>query len=480
MQKKRPVKRNEHLELIVEDHAFGGKGISRIQTAEGDYVVFIPLGIPGQKVLVRIAKARSQYAEARLLKVLERSELEEHSPYHETPGAPYLNLALSTQKKFKEEATLALFSRIGKIADAEKSYDRWIASPRSHHYRNKMEYSFSAVKYLPETDRFVDEFALGFKKRGQWLAVQDLPGDSGLFDVQMEALMPEIADYFKSRNLTAWHSRRHEGFCRMLAVRKSFNEDLLLINFLSSSQQLDAFDPIDFKDFLLNHLGERLGGLIHTVDDDISDRPKSHAGEKTLLYGRPTLEEKILGLRFEISLESFFQTNPASAEKLYAQALEYVREEKPAPGQFILDLFCGTGTITQLLAQGAPDHQIVGVELVAEAIADARKSAQANQLKNIEFHQADVGRFLNEYPQYRNRVHTVSLDPPRAGISPKTLQKIIDLDASRLVYVSCNPATQARDFIALRDAGYVLRKFSLVDQFPHTAHVESVALLGRH
>ncbi|MEM8566221.1 MAG: 23S rRNA (uracil(1939)-C(5))-methyltransferase RlmD, partial [Bacteroidota bacterium] len=181
---------------------------------------------------------------------------------------------------------------------------------------------------------------------------------------------------------------------------------------------------------------------------------------------------------FEISMKSFFQTNPRSAEKLYEKVVEYALEKKETvDNTIVLDLFCGTGTIGQILASKSENAQIVGVDIVESAIEDARKNASRNGIQGVNFYAADVGRFLYEHPEYKSKIRTIILDPARAGIAPKTLKKIIALNAERMVYVSCNPATQARDIEQLAQAGYSIKKISLVDQFPHTAHVECVALL---
>jgi len=475
----RPFHRNEVTELTISDLAFGGKGIAKIATADGDYVVFVPNTIPGQVVKVRVVKPKARYAEAKLMQVLQPSPQEAKTAYYPIPGAPYITLPLEDQRQYKQKSTLELFRRIGKIAEPEGLLDEFVSSPRSFHYRNKMEYSFSAVAYDAAQDAFVDEFALGFKKRGQWLAVEPLLGDSGMFDAQLEKFIPKIQEYFTSRGFSAWHSKKNSGFCRMLAVKKSFLHDHLLLNLVTSSSQLQAFDADGFKNFVLAELGDRLAGLVHTMNDDISDRPKTTDGQQEILHGQDFIEEEINGLRFSISLESFFQTNPASAERLYQKALDYVFEKEPTSKPYILDLFSGTGTITQLLAQRAEKAQIIGVELVEEAVQDARQNAEANGLQGLKFYAADVGKFLLNNPQYSGKINTLTLDPPRAGIAPKTLRKVIKLGAERMVYISCNPATQARDCLQLAEAGYQLKKFSLVDQFPHTAHIESVALFEK-
>jgi 23S rRNA (uracil-5-)-methyltransferase RumA len=188
----------------------------------------------------------------------------------------------------------------------------------------------------------------------------------------------------------------------------------------------------------------------------------------------------LLGLNFEISMESFFQTNPRSAEKLYTKALDYVFEEEIPAGKVVMDLFCGTGTIGQILRTRKNDVEIVGVDIVAEAIEDAKRNAKRNAINGINFYAADVGKFLKEHPEYQGNISTIILDPPRAGIAPKTLLKTIDLDAENIVYISCNPSTQARDAETLEKAGYKLEKISFVDQFPHTGHIESIAKFKKH
>ncbi len=238
---------------------------------------------------------------------------------------------------------------------------------------------------------------------------------------------------------------------------------------------MEHFNAPAFADFLKEKLGKRLAGLQHTINDNVADRAKIENGTYTLLCGEPIVIEELLGLKFEISMESFFQTNPACAEKLYNKALGYVFEEKLQKDDVVMDLFCGTGTIGQILASENEGVKIIGVDIVEEAIVDARKNAETNGVKGVEFYAADVGKFLREYPHFVGKIKTIILDPPRAGIAPKTLKKVIELGAENIVYISCNPSTQARDTDTLIKEGYLLEKLSLVDQFPHTGHIESIA-----
>lgn len=472
-------KKNQRVELDIEDLAFEGKGIARIENEQGKYIVFVPNTIPGQRVLVRMVKVKDKFAEAKLLKVLQHSDKEVQMPYESIPGSPYITLPIEDQHFYKRKTSIELFRRIGKLEKSEELLDEFIPSPKDFHYRNKMEYGFSAVVNDKETDEFIDAFGLGFKKRGQWLAIENLTADSGLFDKQVEDNLPKIAEYFTSRGFTAWHPKQHTGFCRNLLVKKSFAADALLINFTSSSQQLENFDREEFKNFMLDIFGDRLAGLVHTVTDDVGDRPLAFEKQRTTLHGQDHIFEEICGLKFRISIDSFFQTNPASAERLYQKAMDYVYESNGTERPVVMDLFSGTGTITQLLAQRSENKDVIGVELVEDAVADAKENARLNGMGQLKFYAADVGKFLLEHPEYKNKIDTVVMDPPRAGIAPKTLRKVIRMNAPRMVYISCNPATQARDMATLAEAGYEIKKYSLVDQFPHTAHIESVALFEK-
>jgi 23S rRNA (uracil-5-)-methyltransferase RumA len=178
-------------------------------------------------------------------------------------------------------------------------------------------------------------------------------------------------------------------------------------------------------------------------------------------------------------MQSFFQTNPKSAEKLYSKVVEYATEGQKLDGSVIMDLFCGTGTIGQIIASKTSATEVIGVDIVSSAIDNANKNSERNCINGLKWYAADVGKFLYEHPQYQNKIGTIIIDPPRAGIAPKTLQKIIALGAKRIVYVSCNPATQARDILELNEGGYSVVKFSLIDQFPHTGHIESIVLFEK-
>lgn len=472
LKRTRIFRKGQELDLTIERYAFGGQGIARVETEAGSFAVFVENSFPGQRVKARVVACKARHAECALVDVLERSPLEAETGYQEIPGAPYARVPIEVQRQHKESTVLDLFTRIGGEGAVAEVFAGWVASPAVWHYRNKMEYSFGAIVHNPETGEKEDRFGLGFKRRGTWWAVENLDRDSGLFDADVEGSLAEVRRWCEATGLPAWHAPRREGFFRFLAVRKSRHSGGLLANLVTTSSGIEEFDIEGFKDLLRAKWGARLEGLLHTVNDDTGERVEARDGQRRLVFGREHLEETLNGLTFHVQMPSFFQTNPASAERLYAAVVEAVES---GPQGAVLDLFCGTGTIAQLIARGT-EAEVVGVELVETAVADARASAVRNGLERIAFHAADVGKFLDSHPEYAGRIGCAVVDPPRAGIAPKTLQKVIALGAKRLVYVSCNPATQARDVAVLREAGYRLKQLKLVDQFPHTAHVETVAI----
>lgn len=473
----RLFKRGQILKLEITGFAFGGKGVAKVPTEQGDFTVFVQNTYPGQKVQARIVKCQARHAECKLDKVLQRSPDEIEIPFQPIPGAPYATVPLALQQEKKKNTTLELFKRIGGVEDVEEKFDEFVQSPREWHYRNKMEYSFSEIRFDLEEEKEYDDFGLGFKHRGTWWAVENLDCDSGIFDEEFENKLRELRLFFEKSGLRAWHPPQRKGFYRFLVARKSFAQDQILLNLVTSSDGLESFDKNGFVALCQQLLGDRLAGIVHSVNNDTGERVEAREGKAQLLWGRETVVETIGQLDFEISLNSFFQTNPGSAERLYNKAIDYALEGTDDNHVF-MDLFCGTGTITQLLAKHVKS-EVVGVDIVESAIENARLSAQLNGVANVKFIAEDAGKFLFNHPEYTGQIGTIMLDPPRAGIAPKTLRKVIRLGADRIVYISCNPATQARDTEQLIQAGYKFKKLSLCDQFPHTSHVETIALFEK-
>ena len=320
------MKRGDVIELEITDYAFGGKGIAKVEQDGGQYVVFVENTYPGQLVSARIAKKRKKHAECKLIKVIRDAPAAIDLGYQEISGAPYIKLPIELQRELKQKSTLEQYRRIGDIQNINALFDEFICSPIDFNYRNKMEYSFSSIRQVLETGEEEDDaFALGFKTRGTWWKVENLDKESGLFDIELESKLHLIRKFLKDSGLPAWHPPQKVGFFRHLVVRKSFDQDQLLINLVTSSQELKSFDRIGFSTFMQELLGERLAGLQHTINDEVSDRSKIENGNNELLYGNPVILEKLLGLHFEISMESFFQTNPKSAEGLYSKAISYAQ-----------------------------------------------------------------------------------------------------------------------------------------------------------
>lgn len=468
-------KRGSIIDVNIIDTAFGGKGIAKIPSEQGDYVIFVPNTFTGQTVKARIVKKRKKHAECKLVEVTKKSELEKNIPYQPISGAPYITLPIETQQKFKKDSCLNVYKRIAKVENINELFDEYIESPVIYNYRNKMEYSFSAIGYNVDTKEEFDGFALGFKKRGTWWIVENLEKESGMFDADFENHLKDIRQFCEDSGLPAWHPPKKEGFFRYLVVRKSYKTNQVLIKLVTTDTNIEQFDFKGFADYIVSLLGDKVAGVLHTINNDIGDNAQSRLGNETTLYGSNVINEDLLGLDFEISMQSFFQTNPKCAELLYNKTIDYVFDNNNTISDgVVMDLFCGTGTIGQIIASKTKGN-VIGVDIIEEAINNAKENAKKNNINNIEFYAADVNKFLYEYPEHKNKIDTIILDPPRAGISGKALKRVIELNAKHIIYVSCNPGTQARDIEILSEAGYSLNKISLVDQFPHTSHVEAIA-----
>lgn len=471
------------LTVTVTELAFGGKGLAKTDTG---FVIFIDGALPGQTVKIKIKKQKRSFAEAKVIEVITPSPDEIETGYQAIPGAPWAKLPLEIQHQYKQKIVEDLFSKFAKV-DIKKITEKLVASPLSWSYRNKMEYSFGPSE--------TKKFALGSKKRGQFTIVEDLATPSGIFSIEFEQQMPSLREYLENTNLPVYVQSEHTGFFRNLVVRKSFAENGYLLNLVTSSQDAEKFDAKAFATFIQTTYGEKIKGLFWSISDDASDSTYKYQ-KRTCLYGEELLTETLSvtkrpdysiheaetvpvdepkPLVFSVSLDSFFQPNPKAAERLYAKVAYYADLKA---NEICYDLFCGTGTIAQIMAQQVPSAHIVGVEIIESAIQDAKVNAHKNGLKNCQFISADVRKFLKEKLHKRgsksDKPTTIILDPPRAGLHPKSLQRVLDCGANKIVYVSCNPATMARDTLEIMRAGYTFKKMALVDQFPHTSHVECV------
>lgn len=460
---------------IVERVEFPNKGIVRA----GEETCVVKNSLPGQKVSFLVNKVRHGKAEARLLEVVESSPLETGEPcshFGVCGGCTYLSLPYEEQLQIKERQVQKLLER---ALEGQKEPWQWEGikgSPQPYGYRNKMEFSFGdEVKDGP--------LSLGMHKRGSMYDVVHVK-DCRIVDEDYQGILGAVLAYFQGQCTSFHHKMRHEGFLRHLLVRKAARTGEILVALVTSSQaprggvygQPGDAEEIGallegFRACLLGmqergELSGVLAGIIHITNDSLADVVQSDRTE--ILYGRDYIYEELLGLRFKISTFSFFQTNTYSAEVLYETAREYVGELDDKE-KLLYDLYSGTGTIAQLMAAAA--DRVIGVEIVEEAVEAARENAALNGLQNCRFIAGDVLKVLDELTE---KPDIIILDPPRDGIHPKALPKIIGYGVEKIVYISCKPTSLARDLKVFLEGGYHVERAVAVDQFPWTANVEVI------
>ena len=450
------MKKGEEYIGLVEKVEFPNKGIVRLE----DRKIIVKNTVPGQKIRFRLSKLRSDRGEGTLLEVVEPAKEELKQPacahFGVCGGCVYQTLPYEEQLKLKAEQVKALLIPVL----GEFHFLGIKASPKSSEYRNKMEFSFGdEVKG--------GDLTLGLHKRGSFYDIVPVP-DCQLVHPDVRRILTCVASYCTQKQLPYYHKMSHEGYLRHLVVRRAEKTGEILINLVTTSQL--AHDMNELKERLLAlPLAGTYAGILHSINDGFADVVKS---DKTkVLYGQEFFFEELLGLKFKISTFSFFQTNSLGAEVLYSLAREFVGEGKR---KVVFDLYSGTGTIAQLMAPAA--EKVIGVEIVAEAVEAARENAKANGLTNCEFIAGDVLKVLDtieDKPEY------IILDPPRDGIHPKALQKIIAYGVERMVYISCKPTSLARDLELLTAGGYAVDKVACVDMFPGTANVETICLLSK-
>ncbi|NLK20860.1 MAG: 23S rRNA (uracil(1939)-C(5))-methyltransferase RlmD [Epulopiscium sp.] len=450
------LKKNDIYEIIIEEVAFPNKGIAYIN---GETVI-IKNAIKGQKVKARITKKRRDKIEASIIEIIERSPVEKKAlcpHFGICGGCSYQTLPYDEQLKIKQNQVKHLLDNAG-IVDYE--FLEILPSPSEYTYRNKMEFSFGDV----EKD---GELALGMHKKGAYYEMVTVDGCK-IVDDDFVKIMMEVLEYFKKRKIPFYHNRKHEGYLRHLVVRKSMKLGQILVNLVTSSQmELDLTILVE-KIKQLELKGE-LKGFLHTINDSLANIVKSD--ETEILYGQDFFMEEILGLKFKVSAFSFFQTNSLGAEKLYSVVRDLAGDTRD---KTIFDLYCGTGTISQIIADIS--KKVIGIEIVEEAVEAAKENAKLNNLKNCEFIAGDV---LTKVDELKEKPDLIILDPPRDGIHPKAINKIISFGAKQMIYVSCKPTSLMRDLKIFEDKGYKVEKVRCVDMFPQTSHVETVVLMSR-
>jgi 23S rRNA (uracil-5-)-methyltransferase RumA len=469
------MKKGQILEGYVERIDFPNKGII---TCEGENVV-VKNVIPEQKISFMVTKKRKGKAEGRCLEVLEKSPFEAESPcphFGECGGCSYQSLPYDKQLEIKENQVRRLlkpaFEKQLSLEGLESDCDEYMktifegikASPTRLEYRNKMEFSFG--------DEYKDgPLALGMHKRGSFYDIVTVD-NCQIVDNDYRLILNCALDYFKALNAGYFHRIRHEGYLRHLLVRKAQKTGEILVAIVTTTQQEYDLKPLVDKLLSLLLTG-KITGVLHVKNDSLADVVQSD--ETVVLYGQDYFYEELLGLKFKISPFSFFQTNTLGAEVLYETARNFLGDISLDGNNksTVFDLYSGTGTIAQLLAPVA--GKVIGVEIVEEAVEAAKQNAALNGLTNCEFIAGDVLKVIDDIT---DKPDFIILDPPRDGIHPKALQKIIDYKVDRIVYISCKPTSLARDLETFLDSGYRLERVVAIDEFPNTNHTETIVRLG--
>ncbi len=472
------MKKGQVYEGVVQRVDFPNKGVVSV----GEETCIVKNSLPGQKVKLLVNKVRNGKAEARLLEVMEKSPLETGHPcshFGVCGGCTYLSLPYTEQLKIKEGQVKKLLDNVLDRQDREWVWEGIKGSPKEYEYRNKMEFSFGdEVKDGP--------LSLGMHKRGSFYDVVTVT-DCRIVDEDYRRILGAVCEYFASRKVSYYHRLRHEGYLRHLLVRKASKTGEILAALVTTSQdpwncgssggQEETEKLLDgFRELLLSLeregcLSGRIAGILHIVNDTLADVVKSDRTD--ILYGQDFFYEELLGLEFKISVFSFFQTNSYSAEVLYRTVQEYAGRALKDEGM-IFDLYSGTGTIAQLMAPVA--DEVIGVEIVEEAVEAARMNAEANGLSNCRFIAGDVLKVLDELEE---KPDLIILDPPRDGIHPKALPKIIGYGVEHIIYISCKPTSLVRDLEVFLQSGYFVERAAAVDQFPWTANCEVACLLSK-
>lgn len=450
------MKKGQTIEGTIEQVKFPNKGILKTE----DTTVIVKNALLGQTVKAVINKKRKGKCEARLMEVVAASPLEtrEARCVHFGPcgGCMYQTFSYEEQLKLKSSQVKELLDEVCE----EYEFLGIKGSPEEWEYRNKMEFSFG--------DEYKDgPLALGLHKKGSMYDIVNAEGCQ-LVDEDYSKILKCVLDYFTQKGTSFYHKITHQGYLRHLLVRRAVKTGEMLISIITSGQEEVELQELVENLLTLSYNG-RIVGILHITNDSVADVVKSDKTE--ILFGQDYFYEEILGLKFKISTFSFFQTNTKGAEVLYSQAREFIGDTKD---KLIFDLYSGTGTIAQVLAPVA--KKVIGVEIIEEAVEAAKENAALNHLDNCEFIAGDVLKVIDEIEE---KPDLIVLDPPRDGIHPKALEKIIDFGVDKMVYISCKPTSLARDLIRLQERGYRVEKVCCVDMFPETTHVESCVLLCR-
>ncbi len=448
----RPDKGSE-VEVQIDSLAFGGRGVARL----GEFVLFVDRALPGDRVRARVTKVKRSYGEATAIATLERGPDRVEAPcphFGACGGCRFQDLDYPAQLRWKALQIRDVLERIGHLRDFVQ--DEIVAAERTYGYRNKLEFSFGETEDGP---------ALGFHRAGRWDEIMPVSACLLMSEAGNEARRV-VEEWSRRSGEQIWDRRTNSGYLRHLVCRASDRTGEVLLTLVTASGEL----PL--SSWLVDELAERVPGcvgLLHATTDAVGET--THGLAATVVSGRDWYEERLLGLSLKVSAGAFLQTNTEMCERLYEIAIE---EAGLHGDEIVWDLYSGIGSIALALAGAA--GRVIGVEVVEEAVERAVDNAERNGIGNAEFILGDVARAVR--PLLEGGVPSpdvVVLDPPRSGLTPKAVRRVLELEPRRIVYVSCNPTTLAGNAELLTEGGYRLERVRPVDMFPHTAHVECVA-----
>lgn len=466
------IKKGSELNLKIESLIYGGKGISKYD----GLVIFTNNVLPGQLIKAKIIRKKKSFLEAIPLEVLKESPFktkEKCIHFYDCGGCKTQDLEYKEQLSQKENQIIESLKHLGNIKI--QKIEPMLKSDQIYEYRNKMEFSFSNNRWLISNERGLKNekpknFALGLHPPKRFDKVVDLD----YCDIQTK-LSNQILNLVKKesirQNLQPYDIINHIGFIRNIIIKHPKFSNEVMINIVTSYEDVELLTPIVNK---LINLSDNIKSIVNTINNKKSD--SAYGMPQKLLYGKKFISEYLNELEFEISADSFFQTNSTQALEMY----EYVKNQCNLTGtEIVYDFYCGTGSISIFVAKNA--KKVFGFEIVESAIEDAKKNALKNNVLNTEFYCGDLSKMLENYNEIikKNPCDVLILDPPRAGLHPKTLKEVLKINPKKIIYVSCNPTTQARDVREFINSNYIMGMVQPIDMFPHTHHIECVITLDR-
>ncbi|MBU0462643.1 MAG: 23S rRNA (uracil(1939)-C(5))-methyltransferase RlmD [Proteobacteria bacterium] len=457
------IKKRKTYELEIIDLAFGGKGLAK----PDNFSVFIDRCVPGDLVFAKITKKKKSWAEGKLIKILKPSALRNQGKclYNNfCGGCKWQQIGYDLQLEYKKRHVIESIEHIGGLKDVQ--VNDVIPSDKIYEYRNKMEFSCSSKRWLLplelENDEIKKDFGIGLHVPGTFDKVIDIK-QCEIMPALGNKILEDVREFIKGSELPAYDLKSHEGFWRFLMLRHSVAFDTWMVNVVTKVKKIDVVQNL--ADLLAQKYPQ-----VQSILNNITDAKSgiSTGKEEIILYGEDHIKEKLGKFEFKISANSFFQTNTRSCEKLYSKVSEYAAL---TGNEIVMDLYSGTGTIPIWLSDQA--KMVYGIEIVKSAVIDAKQNAGLNGIENCEFFEGDIKDVL---PRLKQKPDVMIIDPPRVGMHKDVVQQVLLISPEKIVYVSCNPATLARDLEMLAPK-YEIKEIQPIDMFPHTYHIESVALL---